>query len=187
MNCDQPSSPYREIFLSWIDKCKTVFKEKMAQYGISWRAMRLTTITDLILIKAARIRQIEEKGTQYIPDTPQEEWMGVVNYSIVAIMRLRNALSIFKEDLIMQVYDDVAKEACELFLKKDTDYGSIWREMSPTSYTDIVISRVYRIKNILQHARNSEKNRSIIEENLFDIINYGIIALMRSSPGEIFN
>ena len=43
-----------------IEKCRSLFVNKMKDYGSSWRILRLPSLTDQIFIQAQRIRQLQE-------------------------------------------------------------------------------------------------------------------------------
>jgi len=141
--------------------------------------MRLPTILDLIYIKASRIRQIEETGVQMVSDKPHDEWLGIINYAIVGIMLLKGLINVFTSEEVLKQYDVVSSNAFELFKRKNHDYGGAWQNMSVSSFTDIVLSRILRMKNILQADIPQQEKTAIIESNLLDIINYGVFAIIR--------
>ncbi|HET9487355.1 MAG TPA: nucleotide modification associated domain-containing protein, partial [Chryseosolibacter sp.] len=125
---------YREV----IATCKTLFEKKTRDYGTAWRILRLPSITDQILIKAQRIRSIQEKGSQKIDDPIKDEFVGIINYCIIAMIQIALSDS-GKTDLQFEdlepLYDEAVNEAFELLQNKNHDYGEAWREMRVTSIT----------------------------------------------------
>lgn len=173
------SSSVIDLYNQVLDKCKVIFIEKLNLYGPSWIIMRPSTIADLILIKASRIRTIEDKKTQMIPEDILSEWIAIVNYAIIGLILLKENFDKNNLSDIIRAYDKVSNEIKELFNAKNHDYGGIWQEMDLTSFTDIVISRVYRQKELLKKSGNSSI-RELLKNNLFDIANYGIFYLIRA-------
>jgi hypothetical protein len=161
--------------------CKDLFLKKMKDYGSSWRILRPSSLTDQIFIKAQRIRTIEEKGVQKIDDDIKGEFIGILNYSIIALIQLE--LNNYDQlELPLEVadasYTRHAKHAKELMEAKNHDYGEAWRDMRVSSFTDMLLVRIMRIKQM-------EDNKGItlasegIESNYYDMINYCIFALIK--------
>lgn len=164
-----------------IQKCKSIFINKSKDYGTSWRVMRLSSITDQIFIKAQRIRNIEEKGFQKIGDDIESEYMGIVNYCIMGLIQIE--LKDSKElnlpiDELTLLYDKYATSTKLLMEDKNHDYGEVWRDMRVSTFTDILLVRLMRIKQI-----EDNKGQTIMSEgidaNLQDMINYSLFALIR--------
>ncbi len=164
-----------------VENCQEVFLKKAADYGTSWRMFRPISIVDQIYIKAWRIRQIQEnKGVQKIEDSIASEFSAIINYGYIALIQagLTDAdatdLPIAKvEELYIQKVDEVR----QLMLLKNHDYGEAWRNMSQESFADLILTKLYRIKQIL-----ANEGKTIISEgadaNFCDIINYAIFALI---------
>jgi hypothetical protein len=166
---------------SIITKCRDIFQKKQQDYGTSWRVLRSTSITDLIFIKARRIKVIEEGGTQKVAEGIEPEYIGIINYAIMGLIQLKlpaTAAIDMETNEIMKIYDKFTHETKELMLAKNHDYGEAWRDMRPKSLTDMILMRIQRIKQI-------EDNQGItnisegIDANYMDIANYAIFALIK--------
>lgn len=163
--------------------CKDIFLKKMKDYGTAWRILRTSSITDQIFIKAQRIRNIEDKGTQKISEDIRSEYIGIVNYSIIGLIQLD-----LKNDTRMELpakevsilFDKYANEAKSLMENKNHDYGEAWRDMRVSSLTDLILVKLLRVKQI-----EDNKGETIISEgidaNFHDMINYAIFALIKLS------
>jgi len=162
--------------------CKTLFEKKTRDYGTAWRILRLPSITDQIFIKAQRIRSIQEKGSQKVDDPIRDEFIGIVNYCIIALIQMKlegNApLEMSFEDL-EPLYDGAATDTFDLLQNKNHDYGEAWREMRVTSITDIILMKLLRVKQI-----EDNQGRTLISEgvkaNYQDMINYAVFAMILS-------
>jgi hypothetical protein len=168
-------------FNAVIELCRQIFLTKMKDYGTAWRILRPSSLTDQIYIKAQRIRSIEDKGMQKIDEGIKPEFMGIINYSVVALIQIELGT---EEKLNLdlseagQLYDKYTKAACDLMLNKNHDYGEAWRNMRRSSLTDIILMKLMRIKQI-----EDNKGKTFISEgvdaNYFDIINYAVFALIK--------
>jgi len=163
-----------------INLCREIFEKKTRDYGTSWRILRPSSLTDQIFIKAQRIRTVQETGENKVGETFEDAFMGIVNYCIMAIFQLRND-SGFNEQLsfeeAMKVYNEISTEAFELMKKKNHDYGEAWRDMRVTSLTDLILTKVLRIKQIEDNKGVTEISEGV-EGNYFDMLNYSVFALI---------
>jgi len=160
--------------------CRNVFMAKMRDYGTAWRILRATSITDQIYIKASRIRSIEEKGESKVNEGIKPEFIGMINYSVMALIQLELGSA---EEPHMDVntvggkYDLYIEMARNLMADKNHDYGEAWRQMRISSLTDIILMKLLRIKQI-----EDNNGLTIISEgldaNYLDIINYSAFALI---------
>jgi len=164
-----------------IADCKDLFEKKTRDYGTAWRILRLPSITDQILIKAQRIRSIQEKGVQMVEDDLKDEFLGIINYSIIAM--IQNDLSKdermeleFKE--LEPLYDKHVNETFELLKAKNHDYGEAWRDMRLTSITDIILMKLLRVKQIEDNEGKTLVSEGVIA-NYQDLINYSVFALIK--------
>lgn len=166
-----------------VNACKEIFVKKMKDYGTAWRVLRTSSITDQIFIKAQRIRNIEDKGTQKIHEDVHSEYIGIVNYSIIALIQLglkTDTRMEIPEKEITALFDKYINDTKQLMENKNHDYGEAWRDMRISSLTDLILMKILRIKQI-----EDNKGETIISEgidaNFQDMINYSVFALIKLS------
>ena len=162
-------------------KCKDIFIKKMKDYGCAWRILRLSSLTDQIFIKAQRIRSIEMKGSQKVGEDIRNEFIGIVNYSIIALIQLENGIAEqpdMENHEVQKLYEKYYTESKELMKSKNHDYGEAWRDMRVSSLTDLILQKLLRVKQI-----EDNQGKTLISEgidaNYFDMINYSIFALIK--------
>jgi hypothetical protein len=164
-----------------VAKARKIFEQKTRDYGTSWRIMRTKSLTDQIFIKAQRIRTVDTKGKQMIEDNVQDEFIGILNYCVIALMQMElsdeDPLELLPE-LALTRYDKVVTQARELMIRKNHDYGEAWRDMRINSFTDLIMMRVLRIRQIEDNEGKTIASEGI-DSNLLDIINYSIFALIK--------
>lgn len=164
-----------------VKACKEIFTKKMKDYGSAWRILRSSSITDQIFIKAQRIRSIEEKGTQKVEEGIKSEYIGIVNYAIIGLIQLElginDKLEISPEEGTA-LYDKYIATAKQLMENKNHDYDEAWREMRVSSLTDLILMKIFRMKQIEDNKGNTLISEGI-DANYLDIINYAIFALIR--------
>jgi len=164
-----------------IQHCIEIFLLKMKDYGTAWRILRTPSLTDQIFIKAQRIRSIEEKGISKVDEGIREEFIGIVNYSIIALMQIELGVS---EDLTLspaegeRLYGKYSQAAKDLMLNKNHDYGEAWRSMRIPSLTDIILMKLMRIKQIEDNEGKTFISEGV-DANYYDIINYAVFALIK--------
>lgn len=156
---------------------------KTKDYGTAWRILRLPSITDQIFIKAQRIRSIQEKGTQKVGDSILDEFMGIVNYCLIALIQMQLSGSDpleMKYEALAPLYDSSVDETFQLLDQKNHDYDEAWRDMRVSSITDIILMKLLRVKQI-----EDNEGRTVVSEgiraNYQDIINYAVFALIKLS------
>tara|TARA_B100001175_G_C19487220_1_gene630507 strand:+ start:1048 stop:1590 length:543 start_codon:yes stop_codon:yes gene_type:complete len=163
-----------------IDECRALFVNKMKDYGSAWRILRTSSLTDQIYIKAQRIRSLQLKKVKKINEGEVPEFIGIINYSIMALIQLEKGVSEkpdFTSDQILSFYNEKVKETFELMLAKNHDYGEAWRDMRITSLTDLIIQKLIRVKKIEENSGKTIVSEGI-DANYQDIINYAIFALI---------
>lgn len=164
-----------------IARCRELYNNKVKDYGTSWRVLRPVSITDQVYIKAWRIRQIQETGMQKIGDSIESEFIGIVNYGIIALIQAAlpaDAGFELTPEEAADWYAAKAKETGDLMLQKNHDYGEAWREMSQESFTDLILTKLLRIRQILANDGQTIVSEGI-DANFHDIINYAVFALIK--------
>jgi hypothetical protein len=168
---------YKEV----IAACQELFIKKTRDYGTAWRVLRLASITDQIYIKAQRIRSVQEKGQQKVGDPIRDEFIGIINYCVIALIQMKLESSTALElsaDEVTTLYGDVIDETFRLLEDKNHDYGEAWREMRISSITDIILMKLLRVKQI-----EDNQGKTVVSEgvkgNYQDMINYSVFALIK--------
>ena len=165
-----------------VTRCKDLYVKKAKDYGTSWRVLRPISIVDQVYIKAWRIRQIQELGQQKIGDSIESEFVGIVNYGIIALIQAtipQDAATELSADEAKHWYEQKAKEIEDLMLQKNHDYGEAWRDMSQQSFVDLILVKLLRIKQILANDGQTIVSEGI-DANFCDIVNYAIFALIKT-------
>ena len=154
--------------------------DKMRDYGSAWRILRLPSLTDQIFIKAQRIRQLQESGIRKVDEDEIPEFIGIINYSIMALIQLEKGVS-DQPDLNLEqaseLFDKHIGETKRLMEDKNHDYGEAWREMRISSLTDIILQKLLRVKQI-----EDNQGKTLVSEgiaaNYQDMVNYAVFALI---------
>lgn len=166
---------------SIIEICKEIFVTKMKDYGTAWRILRTSSVTDQIFIKATRIRSIEIKGIQKVEDDLRGDFIGIINYSIMALIQLELGIADDPEmdkDYTLKLYSSYFKKSKLLMQDKNHDYDEAWRLMRVSSYTDLILMKLNRIKQIEDNEGQTIASEGI-DANYYDIINYSMFALIK--------
>jgi len=174
-----------------IAQCRDLFLKKAQDYGTSWRIMRLPSITDQIFIKAQRIRTLEEKGVSKVGEGIWEEYLGIVNYCVIAQIQIFldnqppvDHVTEEGKDLdlpierVRELYDGAVRRTRDLMLAKNHDYGEAWRDMRMSSLTDMILMKLHRTKQIEDNAGKTLVSEGV-EANYQDMMNYAIFALIK--------
>jgi len=160
--------------------CKEIYINKSKDYGTAWRILRPVGIADQLYIKANRIRTIQENGSNLVGESVEGEFMAIVNYCIIGLIQL-NATPDLPLDLRLEqsdsLYDTYMKEATALMVKKNHDYGEAWRSMQVESLTDLILMKIYRIKQIIANSGKTIASEGI-DSNYYDMLNYSVFALI---------
>ena len=163
-----------------IVKCTEIFKKKTIDYGTAWRILRSSSLTDQIFIKANRIRTIQEAGSSKVDEGVESEFIGIINYCIMALIQIDlindKRMEIPSQEVI-DLYHNKINISKNLMEQKNHDYGEAWRDMRVSSLTDLILMKILRVKQI-----EDNKGKTIISEgidaNYFDMINYGVFAMI---------
>ncbi len=163
-----------------MDICRSVFVDKMKDYGTAWRVLRPTSLTDQIYIKASRITSIEEKGTSKVNEGIRSEFIGIANYAIMGLIQLELGPSETGTDKekSLELYNQYARQAKSLMQDKNHDYGEAWRKMRISSYTDLILMKLKRTKQIEDNQGRADVSEGI-DANYLDMINYAVFALIK--------
>jgi len=164
-----------------IARCKDIFLKKMKDYGTAWRNLRPRSLTDQIFIKAQRIKSIEEKRTQKVADDIAGEYIGIINYCAIALIQLE-----LKDDPRMELpfeevetlYLKYLSQTKTLMENKNHDYGEAWRDMRVSSLTDLILMKIFRVKQIEDHEGKTLISEGV-DANYMDMINYSVFALIK--------
>jgi len=173
---EQTVGEYKEV----IKVCKELFMRKTIDYGSAWRILRLSSMTDQIFIKAQRIRSIQEKGGQRVDDDITGEFVGIINYCLIALIQLeldKDAPMELEVDYLEQRYDHFAEATRQLLENKNHDYGEAWRDMRVSSMTDIILMKLLRVKQIEDNEGETLVSEGI-DANYMDMINYAVFCLI---------
>lgn len=172
-------------FKAVLENCRSLFVKKMHDYGVAWSVMRPTSVTDQLFIKASRIRSLEVKGEAQVDEGIVPEFVGIVNYALMGLTLLELTQGeaaarpgmLSQEDALAH-YDRHAGEALQLMLRKNHDYDEAWRGMRVSSYTDLILMKLFRTKQI-----EDLKGQTLVSEgiaaNYMDMMNYAVFALIK--------
>ena len=171
-----------EQFKSVMQECRTLFAKKLHDYGASWRILRPSSLTDQLFIKAKRIRSLEIKGTSLVGEGIRPEFIALINYGIVGLIQLERGYVDtvdMNPDEALALYDAHAKECLELMLRKNHDYNEAWRDMRVSSYTDFILTKIQRVKEIESLGGETLVSEGI-DSNYMDIINYACFGAIKT-------
>ncbi|NNC83310.1 MAG: DUF1599 domain-containing protein [Flavobacteriales bacterium] len=171
----------KEQYWEVIAQCRDIFEKKMKDYGTAWRILRPSSLTDQIYIKASRIRTIQETGESKVGEDIAGEFIGIINYAVMALVQLELGASEETEmehSEVLDIYDRHIQETYDLMERKNHDYGEAWREMRVSSLCDLILMKLLRVKQI-------EDNQGVtlisegIDANYQDMLNYSVFALIQ--------
>jgi hypothetical protein len=161
--------------------CKDLFMKKTRDYGTAWRILRLQSITDQIFIKAQRIRTLEEKKVSKVDEDITSEYIGIVNYCLIAMMQLEADADTPTElsvEAVSKQFDEKANETRDLMFAKNHDYGEAWRDMRVSSMTDLILMKILRVKQIEDNQGTTLASEGV-KANYQDMLNYSVFALIK--------
>ena len=173
-------------FEETIAECRQLFQKKLHDYGASWRILRPSSLTDQLFIKAKRIRSLEIKKESLVGDGIRPEFVALINYGIVGLIQIYHGFSDtvdIDNERAMSLYDQYAYEALELMKRKNHDYDEAWRGMRVSSYTDFILTKIERIKEIENLGGDTLVSEGI-DANYMDIINYAVFGVIKLTEEE---
>lgn len=166
-------------YMQVVDACRELFKKKLQDYGAAWRILRPASVTDQIYIKVARIRSLQLSGENLVGDSIESEFIGIVNYGIIGLIQFEDGFSEKNDtpiDLAEKLYDSHFAECFNVMKKKNHDYGEAWRNMRVETITDLILTKLFRTKQIEDHDGQTIASEGI-PANYIDMVNYAIFAL----------
>ncbi|MCM1071697.1 MAG: DUF1599 domain-containing protein [[Clostridium] fimetarium] len=166
--------------------CRGIYEAKLRDYGPAWRLMRPTSLTDQILIKADRIRSLETKGEAKVDEGILDGFIAIVNYGIIALIQLRLGFSSGKDisaEEALSLYDEFMADTRALMLAKNHDYDEAWRKMRVSSYTDLILMKLMRTKEIEDNLGQTTISEGV-DANYMDMVNYAIFGIIKLTEGE---
>ena len=166
-----------------ISECRELFGSKLHDYGASWRILRPQSLTDQLFIKAKRIRSLEVKGCSLVGDGIRPEFIALINYGIIGLIQLEKGFADSVDiaaDEALSLYDRYAQEALQLMKRKNHDYDEAWRDMRVSSYTDFILTKIERVKEIENIGGDTLVSEGI-DANYMDIINYAVFGAIKLS------
>lgn len=162
-------------------ECRTLFANKLHDYGASWRIMRPSSLTDQLFIKAKRIRTLEITGESLVGEGIRPEFIALINYGIIGLIQMEKGFTDsidISPEAALSLYDEYAKKATSLMEKKNHDYGEAWRDMRVSSYTDLILTKIERVKE-LENIQGKTLVSEGIDANYLDIVNYAVFGAIR--------
>ena len=178
----QTSSQFDQAIAS----CSDIFIKKTKDYGTAWRVLRIISVVDQIFIKALRIRTIQDLGTQKVGDDINDEFKGIINYSVIGLKQLKlndPKVEDLPVDQVQNFYKEYVEFAKNTMLDKNHDYGEAWRDMSQESFADLILVKLLRIRQILNNEGKTLISEGI-DANFVDILNYAVFALILIEEGK---
>lgn len=175
-----------EQFRSVMQECRSLFEKKLHDYGASWRILRPSSLTDQLFIKAKRIRSLEIKKEAMVNEGIRPEFVALINYGIVGLIQLDKGFSDTVDitpEQAMALYDRFAGDALGLMLRKNHDYDEAWRSMRVSSYTDFILTKLQRVKEI-ENLSGATLVSEGVDANYMDIINYAVFGVIKLTYGE---
>ena len=167
-------------FQAILDKCASLFEQKLGDYGPAWRILRLPSLTDQIFIKANRTRSIQNNDIQKIDESEEGEFIAIVNYSAIALIQIEEGIAEqidMKNEKAFDLYKKALQTGKKLMEDKNHDYGEAWRDMRISSLTDLILQKILRVKQIEDNKGVTQVSEGI-DANYLDMLNYAVFALI---------
>lgn len=171
-----------EQFRAVLAECREIFAKKLHDYGAAWRILRIPSLTDQLYIKANRIRSLELKGEAKVDEGIRPEFIGIVNYAVIGLIQLEHGFAEKPDDMTveqaMAEYDRLSEKTLQLMLRKNHDYDEAWRRMRVSSYTDLILQKIFRTKQI-EELDGATWVSEGIDANYMDMMNYAVFGLIK--------
>ena len=176
-----------EQFRQVLAECREVFVKKLHDYGAAWRILRIPSLTDQLYIKANRIRSLELKHESKVGEGIRPEFIAIVNYSVIGLIQLEHGFAEKPDDMsreqAMEEYGRLAEKSLQLMLRKNHDYDEAWKGMRVSSYTDMILQKIFRTKQI-EELDGAVWVSEGIDANYMDMMNYAVFALIKLTFGD---
>ncbi|MBQ7444225.1 MAG: DUF1599 domain-containing protein [Bacteroidaceae bacterium] len=177
-----------EQFRQVMAMCREVFVAKLHDYGAAWRILRIPSLTDQLYIKANRIRSLEVKSKSLVGEGIMPEFVAIVNYAVIGLIQLCHGVADKPDDMsadeALAEYDRLAEQSLQLMLRKNHDYDEAWRGMRVSSYTDLILQKIFRTKQIEVLGDEELLASEGIDANYMDMMNYAAFALIKLNFGD---
>ena len=171
-----------EQFRAVLAECREIFAKKLHDYGAAWRILRIPSLTDQLYIKANRIRSLELKREAKVDEGIRPEFIGIVNYAVIGLIQLEHGFAEKPDDMTVEQalaeYDRLAENTLQLMLRKNHDYDEAWRGMRVSSYTDLILQKIFRTKQI-EELDGATWVSEGIDANYMDMMNYAVFGLIK--------
>lgn len=171
-----------EQFRAVLAECREIFAKKLHDYGAAWRILRIPSLTDQLYIKANRIRSLELKGEAKVDEGIRPEFIGIVNYAVIGLIQLEHGFAEKPDDMTVEQaiaeYDRLSEKTLQLMLRKNHDYDEAWRGMRVSSYTDLILQKIFRTKQI-EELDGATWVSEGIDANYMDMMNYAVFGLIK--------
>lgn len=169
-------------FDSAIKECRAIYEKKLHDYGAAWRILRPASLTDQVYIKANRIRTLEQKEGK-IDEGIRSELIGIINYCVIGLIQLELGFATTDDmttERALQLYDKYTLAAKHLMMDKNHDYDEAWRQMRNQSYTDLILMKIHRTRQI-EDLNGETLISEGIDANYFDMINYAVFYMIKTA------
>lgn len=171
--------------------CKDIFEEKLGLYGGSFCFMHPETVTDQLYMKATILKKRlteRDKGERFEYDFfegVRDEFAAVVNYGVIALRQGGLGVQSLVPETPLKFYTDQMQAALSLICDKGDDYGELWREQRIGTFSDMIYTKVRRLKSIENQYRvggmTKEDYHKFAGDQYRDLINYGLFGVARMS------
>ena len=113
-------------------------------------------------------------------------FIALVNYGIIGLIQLQLGFASGKDlsnDEAIALYDKNMAETRGLMLRKNHDYDEAWRKMRVSSYTDLILMKIMRTKEIEDNQGCAAVSEGI-NANYMDIVNYAMFGIIKLTEAQ---
>jgi len=173
--------PYDEVVTGLLED----FKKKAKDYGTSWRVLRPPSLTDQVLIKVRRMRELQDTQTNLVGEGIRSELIGTALYAAMGMVQLKLGPATqadMKADDALEHIKHAFGQARETMLKKNHDYGEAWRSLRMGATVDLLLQRLERMREVESNDGVTAVSEGL-DANYIDLINYAIFGLIKLKEG----